>query len=281
MTAYSASGHVVTTLEGAAMHRQTTLLCLITCIWFAIPAVARAAIQLKEIEYKAGDQTMQGYLAWDDSTQDKRPGILVIHEFWGNNDYSKMRAQKLAELGYVGFAADMYGKGKVTDDAKQATGWMSEVRKNPDVATQRLEAALKVLKDQPQVDANKIGAIGYCFGGSTVLQAAIQNLDDIKAVASFHGGLGGLNPGSGPIKAKVLVCTGADDAMIPQSQVEKFEKQMKDAGADIKVISYPGAHHSFTNPDADKHHMNNIAYNKEADEKSWQEMKELFASVFK
>ena len=254
---------------------------LMFLVAIGLSLTARAAVQLKEIEYKAGDQTMLGYLAWDDLSQDKRPGILVIHEWWGNNDYAKMRARKLAELGYVAFAADMFGKGKTTSDPKQAGEWSGWVKQHSDQAVQRLEAALNVLREQPQVNANKIGAIGYCFGGTMALDAAARNLDDIKGVVTFHGGLDGISKPKAPVKAKILVCTGTDDQMIPPKQVEKFEKDFKSAGADVRVISYPGAHHSFTNPKADEYHIPNISYNKEADEKSWEDMKQFFAELFK
>jgi dienelactone hydrolase len=242
---------------------------------------ARAAVQVKEVEYQADGKPMLGYLAWDDASNDKRPGILIFPEWWGNNDYPKMRAQKLAELGYVAFAADMYGKGKVTDDPKQAGAWAGEVKNNPELVKQRAAAALDQLKQQPQVDPAKIGAIGYCFGGTCALTLAATNFDDLKGVVSFHGGLDGIPKPEQPVKAKVLVCNGAADQFVPEKQVKQFEKGMKNAGADVRVIDYPGAHHAFTNPDADRHKIPNIEYNRAADEKSWQDMKQFFGDLFK
>jgi dienelactone hydrolase len=241
-------------------------------------AMVRGKVVTKEIDYKAGDTQLSGYLAYDDSITDKAPGVIVVHEWWGNNDYPKMRARQLAELGYVAFAADMYGKGKTTDDPKQAGEWAGEVEKDSDMQRQRFQAALKVLQDQPNVDPNKIAAIGYCFGGTMVLNAARANMP-LVGVVSFHGVLSTDHPATDPIKPKILVCTGAADAFVPKSQVDAFKNEMSKVGADAKVIEYPGAHHAFTNPNADSHHMNNVAYNAEADKASWEAMKEFFHQI--
>jgi dienelactone hydrolase len=239
---------------------------------------AGAAIVTKEITYKAGDTEMSGSLSYDDQAGSKLPGILVFPEWWGNNDYPKTRAQDLAKLGYVAFAADMYGKGKITDDPKQAGEWSNQVKGDPKLMRERIEAALDVLKQQPNVDQDKLGAIGYCFGGSCALHAARFG-EPIKAVVSFHGDLSTSTPAK-QITAKLLVCTGEADPFVPAPAVDKFKKEMADANADLKLITYPDAKHAFTNPAADSHHIDGIAYNAAADKKSWEDMKNFLAGVF-
>src|SRR5450432_1497734 len=246
----------------------------------ALYTIAPAAIQKKTIEYQAGDTTCKGYIAYDDSTTDKRPAVVVVHEWWGNNDYSHHRAEQLAELGYVGFAIDMYGDGKTTDDPKQAQEWSADIHKNPSVANKRVAAAMETLKKQPMVDENKIGAIGYCFGGSVVLTMA-RNHVPVLGVVSFHGDLSNEHPEkTKDVTAKILVCTGDADAFVPPQLVNAFKDEMTHAGADFKIISYPGAHHAFTNPNADKYHIDNIKYDPAADKQSWQEMKDFLKSLF-
>ncbi|HEY5744415.1 MAG TPA: dienelactone hydrolase family protein [Terrimicrobiaceae bacterium] len=242
----------------------------------------RAAIKTEEVKYSEGGTTLKGFLAWDDATSDKRPGILVVHEWWGLNDYARHRAKQLAELGYTAFAVDMYGDGKVADHPKDAGAFAASVMKDPQVALARFRAALEVLKSQTTVDPAKIAAIGYCMGGAIVLNAAREGFD-LSAVASFHGSLGGLVPIKGPIKAKVLVCHGADDSFIPADQVQAFKKDMKDAGADFKFIEYPGAKHGFSNPAADesaKKFKLDLAYSREADTESWNELKAFLSAAF-
>jgi dienelactone hydrolase len=253
------------------MHQILT----VVFVSFLITSAAHAKIVVQEIDYKAGATEMAGWLAFDDSTTAKRPGIAVVQEWWGNNDYPKMRAQELAKLGYTAFAIDMYGKGKITDDPKTAGEWSSAVKKDPKIARERVEAGLNILKQQPTVDADKLGAIGYCFGGSVVLQMARWN-EPVKAVVSFHGDLTPIEPAKGQSDVKVLVCNGEADSFVPPAAVEAFKKEMPDA----KLINYPGAHHAFTNPRADEHHIENIAYNEAADKKSWEDMKAFFADVF-
>ena len=193
----------------------------------------------------------------------------------GKQRLSKDALQQLAKLGYVGFAIDMYGKGKTTDDPKQAGEWAGAVKKSAPLAKERFEAGLNILKQQPNVDPDKLAAIGYCFGGSIVLQAARMN-EPPKGVVSFHGDLTPIAPASGKIEPKVLVCTGEKDAFVPPAQIETFKKEMPDA----KIVTYPDAHHAFTNPAADSHHIDNIAYNAAADTKSWEDMKAFFGEIF-
>ena len=247
-----------------------------------LAAASHASVKTQELTYSEGGTTFKGFLAWDDSISGKRPGVLVVHEWWGLNDYARSRAKQLAELGYTALAVDMFGEGKVADHPKDAGAFAGTLMKDPQVAMARLQAAMQALKSQPTVDPDKIAAIGYCMGGAVVLSAAKQRLD-LDAVASFHGALGGLLPAKGPIKAKILVCHGADDSFIPPEAIETFKKEMKDANADLKFVSYPGAKHGFTNPAADengKKFQMDIAYNSQADTESWKELKTLLESVF-
>ncbi len=247
-----------------------------------LASASHASIKAEEVSYSEGGTTFKGFLAWDDSISGKRPGVLIVHEWWGLNDYARGRAKQLAELGYTALAVDMYGDGKVADHPKDAGAFSASVMKDPQVALARFKAAMEALKSQPTVDPDKIAAIGYCMGGAIVLNAARQGFD-LDAVASFHGSLGGLMPIKGPIKAKILVCHGADDSFIPPEAVEAFKKEMKDAGADFKFISYPGAKHGFTNPASDeagKKFQINIAYNAEADTESWKELKAFLQAAF-
>jgi len=243
--------------------------------------IARAELVKKPIEYKQGDATLRGYLVYDDKTSDKQPGVVVVPEWWGLTNYEKHRAEQLAELGYVALAADIYGDGQTTDDPKEAGKMAGKFRGDRKLMRDRVRAALDTLKAQPQVDPSKTAAIGYCFGGSCVLELARSGAD-VNGVVSFHGALDTPMPAKkGDVKAKILVLHGADDPMVSQEQVQAVEKEFTDAGADLKVVQYPGAVHAFSNPDADKHNIKGVAYNKEADEKSWQAMKELFEQIFK
>jgi dienelactone hydrolase len=242
---------------------------------------ARAEVKTQSIEYKVGDATLEGFLSYDDSiaTGEKRPGVIIVHEWWGLNDYPKMRAQMLAKLGYVAFCADMYGKGKTTRDPKQAEAWATEVATKPDVAKARTQAAFDMLRKQPQVDPQKIAAIGYCFGGSVVLEMARRGMD-LAAVVSFHGGLDTEHKAQkGQVKAQILVCHGADDTFDPPENVVNFQKEMTEAGVSWQVNIYSGAVHAFTNPDADKAGIKGVAYNKVADQRSWEAMRQFFKEV--
>jgi dienelactone hydrolase len=207
--------------------------------------------------------------------------VVVVHEWWGHNEHARNQAKRLAEAGYVGFALDMYGKGKVATHPKDAEALMKEATKDPAVMTARFNAALEQLKRDPHVDPEKIAAIGYCFGGSVVLGMARSGAD-LDAVVSFHGALATENPAQrGNVKARVLVLAGGADPMVPPEQVAGFTREMKAAGAKFEVVSYPGAKHSFTNPDADKAGMEALAYNAEADKKSWAAMRKLFEQIFR
>ena len=237
----------------------------------------------EEITYSNGNIEMKGYLAYDKNQEGKRPGVLVVHEWWGHNEYARMRAKKLAELGYVAFAIDMYGGGKIAGHPDDAGKFTQEVMSNLDEATSRFNEALTTLTSQSMVDAEKTAAIGYCFGGSVVLSMANAGID-LDAVAAFHAGLGlPIQPESGKVTAKVLVCNGADDPFIPQEQTDAWKQSMDDAGVNYTYVAYPGATHSFTSPFADSLGIKfelPLAYDAEADKQSWEEMKSLFENVF-
>src|SRR5574337_359145 len=231
-------------------------------------AAAEAKVVGKTVEYSAQGKIMKGYLAYDDAVKGKQPGMLVVHEWWGLNDYAKKRADMLAQLGYTAFALDMYGKGKTAAHPDDAGKFSSELMKNFDTAKARFLAAVQVLKQQPTVDRTRIGAIGYCFGGGVVLNMAAQGAD-LKAVASFHGSLSLVQPPRpGEVKAKILVLHGGSDTFATPDQIENFKKELKTANADYKFIVYPDAMHSFTNPEATdlgKKFNLPLAYNGKAD----------------
>lgn len=243
-----------------------------------------AKIETQEVKYKVGSKEFVGFLAYDKEVKKKRPGVLVVHEWWGHNEYARNRAKMLAELGYAAFALDMYGDGKTADHPKKAGEFSTAVRKNMPQAEKRFQVAMNELQSHSSVDANRIAAIGYCFGGGIVLEMARRGLD-LDAVVSFHGSLATQTPAKkGWVKAKVLVLNGAEDPFVKKEEIQAFKKEMKTAGVDYKFINYPGALHSFTNPGADqvgKKFSLPLAYNKRADQKSWKEMKKLFKRIFR
>lgn len=252
-------------------------------ILLATVSVAQGEVRGEPVTYSDGTTTMKGYLAYDDKMPGKRPGILVVHEWWGQNEYARKRARMLAELGYVALAVDMYGEGKEADHPDDAAKFSGEIGRNMELGRKRFEAAREFLTGYRLTDPTRIGAVGYCFGGGVVLQMARDGVD-LAGVASIHGGLTTKAPAKkGAVKAKILVATGADDKFAPPDQVAAFEKEMKAAGADFRVISYPGAKHAFTNPDSDanaKKFNLPLGYNAEADRKSWEEMKRFFSKIF-
>jgi dienelactone hydrolase len=238
-------------------------------------------VKTKKVEYKFDGITFIGELAWDDASTEKRPGVLVVHEWWGLNDYAKMRAQQLAKMGYVAFACDMYGGGKVVDHPKDAGEMATSVRKNVDIWRGRAKEAFKVLTDFELTDKTRCAAMGYCFGGTTAIQLAASGAD-LKAVVTFHSALPKLSADDAKaIKAKVLVCHGADDKFIMPDAITGFKKALEEAKVPLDFQEYKGAVHSFTVKGADDHKIDGMAYNKDADEKSWASMKALFADVFK
>jgi len=243
----------------------------------------QAKVVGKEVSYSDNGVTLKGYLAYDDAVKGKRPGILVVHEWWGQNAYARKRARMLAGLGYTALAVDMYGDGKTADHPDDAGKFASAVSSNMPLEKSRFEAAKTLLEADKTVDPGQIAAIGYCFGGGVVLNMARMG-EDLKAVASFHGALPTTTPAKpGEVKAKVAVFTGADDPFAPPNVVHAFEEEMKKAKVDYTLKVYPGAKHSFTNPDADKlgKQFNlPLAYNAAADKDSWSQLRVLLASAF-
>lgn len=241
------------------------------------------SIVTKRVTYSADGTTLKGFIAYDNNIEGKRPGIIVVHEWWGLNNYARERAEMLAKLGYIAFAIDMYGNGTVVDHPKDAGKFAMAVMQKMDTARARFNAGLRLLKEQSETDTGKIGAIGYCFGGGIALRMALGGAD-LNGVVSFHGDLPTDSVKSpGDVTAKLLVCNGAADPLNPPEKVEAFEKSMNNANIDYRLINYPGAKHSFTNPAADsigiKYNLP-LAYNKAADEKSWEAMKKFFKEIF-
>jgi dienelactone hydrolase len=217
----------------------------------AMAASANAAVKEEPVTYKDGEATMKGFVVYDDAKQGKRPGIVMIHEWWGITKHIHNEAQKFAQQGYTAFIADMYGDAKTADNPKDAGALSGSVMKDPKVMEARFDAARAELAKQPTVDPQRIGAVGYCFGGAVVLNMARAGAD-LDAVAGFHASLG-LNtpaPKPGAVKAKILVLNGADDPFVKREQYETFKKDLDAAKADYRIVEYPGAVHAFTNPEA-------------------------------
>jgi dienelactone hydrolase len=254
---------------------------MLSAAWCLIlSAFVQAEVKTKTVAYAYNGTNFIGHLAWDDAATGKLPGVLVVHEWWGLNDYARKRAEQLASLGFVAFAADMYGDGKVTTHPQEAGQMASAVRKDVKVWQGRAQAALKVLQNHERVDTRRIAAIGYCFGGSTALALAYSGAD-LSAVVTFHGALPVPDPAQAKaIKAKILICHGALDAFIPEGTIQKVREAFEQAKVDYEINYYGGAVHSFTVADADKVGMKGMAYNAEADQRSWRDMLRLFGEVF-
>ena len=248
---------------------------IFACLLIMLATGANAAVKMEPVEYKFAGTTLKGQIAFDDSRQDKQPGVLVVHEWWGLNEYAKNRARMLAEAGYVALAVDMYGDGNVTEHPEEAGQWAAAVRSNEKTGLDRFMAAYNVLKSSPRVDPGRISAIGYCFGGGIVLGAALSGVD-LAAAVSFHGSLP-TDPAKGQPRARILVCHGAADSFVSPEQVTAFQKVLADSGADWVFVSYSGAKHSFTNPGADARGMQGLGYNEKADKRSWQAMLSFLA----
>ncbi len=247
-------------------------------------SLAQAIVHGKEVTYTADGTTLKGYLAYDDAIKGKRPGVLVVHEWWGHNEYARKRAMMLAELGYTALALDMYGDGKQAHHPDVAAKFSGELAKNLPLAKARFESAMKLLQQQENVDATNIAALGYCFGGSVVLQMARLG-EDLKGVASFHGGLQTETPARpGKVRARIISFTGTDDPMIPAEQVAAFKQEMENAGVNYKAVTFAGVKHSFTDPAADEYGRKfnlPLAYDAAADKASWDETRSFLAEVFK
>jgi len=237
-------------------------------------------IESKTVTYGAAGTTLRGHL--ETPAEANGAGVLVFHEWWGLNDYIRGRARMLAELGYTALAADMYGDGRVAANAEEANGLMSGVVGDVAAGEARIDAAIELLAGQPGVDAKRIGAIGYCFGGAMVLHAA-RTGRPLAGVVSFHGALGSFHkPAPGSVVAKILVCHGGDDALVPAEDVANFKAEMDAAQADYQFTVYPGAMHGFSNPDATakgKEFGLPLAYNADVDKQTWEAMQAFFAAV--
>lgn len=260
---------------------RTKQLLLVAAVWLAVTSSAFATVQTKSIEYKDGDVALEGYLAWDDARTGKLPGVLVVHEWWGLNDYAKGRARELAAMGYVAFALDMYGKGVVAKTPAEAGELAGKFRgADRSLMRRRATAGLEVLLRQDYVDPARVAAIGYCFGGTTVLELARSGAA-IAGVVSFHGGIDTPDPADAKrIKAKVLVLSGAADRSVTPEQIKIFTDSMNAAGVDWAMTSYGGAVHGFTNPANGNDPSKGVAYDAKADRRSWQAMKDFFAEIF-
>jgi dienelactone hydrolase len=249
---------------------------------FALPA--EAAVVTRDIVYKDGDTELTGHFAYDDAAATPMPGVIVVHEWWGNNEYARRRARDLAALGYAAFAIDMYGTNRLATTPDQAMALSKPFRDDRGLMVRRAEAGLKTLLAQPQVDKERIGAIGYCFGGTTVLELARHGAD-LKGAVSFHGGLATPEAAEpGRVKAQVLALNGGDDKSVSEAEKQNFIKEMTAAGVTFKSIDYPGATHAFSNPEATeigKKFNMPIAYDAAADAKSWEEMKKFFGLLFR
>ncbi|SKB04217.1 Dienelactone hydrolase [Prosthecobacter debontii] len=242
-------------------------------------SLASAAIVEKAVEYKAGDVQCEGWQAYDDASDAKRPSVLIVHQWTGVSDNEKMRARMLAELGYNVFVADVYGKGirpQPPESGKEAGKYKS----NRPLLRERVKAGLAVLSKDARTDTAKIACIGYCFGGTAAIELGRSGAP-VKGIVSFHGGLDSPTPADGKkIKGKVLALHGADDPFVPAKDLAAFEQEMKDSGVDYKLVQYPGAVHSFTQVSAGNDNSKGAAYNEAADKASWEEMKAFFKRIF-
>ena len=239
-----------------------------------------AAIKTETIEYKQGDATLEGYLVYDDAIVSKRPGVLIVHQWKGAGDYEKKRAEMLARLGYVAFVADIYGKGIRPQSMQDASTQAAKYKDDRTLLRKRVQAGLEQLKKSRMVDASNTAAIGYCFGGTTVLELARSGAD-VDGVVSFHGGLSTPSPEDAKnIKAKVLVLHGADDPHVPPAEVQAFKEEMQKGSVNWQLNSYGDAVHSFTDWNAGNDKSRGAAYNEQADKRSWEAMKIFFQELF-
>jgi dienelactone hydrolase len=243
-------------------------------------ATGYGKIVTQAVEYKQDDTVLEGYLAYDDAAKGKRPGVLVVHEWWGLNKFAKQAAERVARLGYVAFAVDMYGKGKVTQNPDEARAWATEVRGNTPLLRERARAGLAVLAQNKLVDPQRLAAMGFCFGGTTVLELAYSGAD-VRGVVSFHGGLTAPRPEDlKNIKASFLVLHGADDTHATPADIAAFQEGMRKAKADWQMVLFGGAVHSFTNPEATGLHMPGVAYDAKAAARSFKYMEIFFQEIF-
>jgi dienelactone hydrolase len=244
----------------------------------------RDSVVIKEasVDYTADTAKLTGFVAYNEADTAKRPAIIVVPEWWGMTEYPKMRARELAKLGYIAFVADFYGNGAIADSPSIAMKFASPFYTNPKLGYSRFTAALNQLKSYPQADTTRIAAIGYCFGGSMVLNAAKMGAP-LNGVVSFHGDLRGVPADKNLLKAKILVCHGLADSFVPQPVADAFKKQMDSINADYTFKAYADATHAFTNPKATETGLKfnmPIKYNAAADTASWKDMQDFFGKIF-
>jgi dienelactone hydrolase len=240
---------------------------------------SRAAIHTETVEYKQGDATLEGVLVYDDAIQGKRPGVLVVHQWLGLTDYEKHRAEMLAQLGYVAFCADIYGKSDRPKNVQEAGAQAGKYKNDRQLLRARVNAGLDVLKKNELVDTKHVAAIGYCFGGTTVIELARSGAE-LNGIVSFHGGLDSPTPADGKnIKCKVLALAGADDPFQKPEDLTAFESEMRDAKVDWQITFYGGAVHAFMQPNPGFVNAG-AKYNEKADKRSWEAMKQFFAEIF-
>jgi dienelactone hydrolase len=246
-----------------------------------VTSTARAEIVTRTVEYKAGDAVLEGLVSYDTAGPARKPGVLVVHDWMGVGPYVRMRAEQLAALGYVAFAADVYGKGVRPANAKEASELAGRYKGDRPLLRARVAAALAELRRQPNVLSTRVAAIGYCFGGTAALELARSGAD-VAGVVTFHGGLDSPTPADArKIKAKVLALHGADDPFVPPAQVQAFEEEMRGGGVDWQLVKYSGAVHSFTIQAAGSDNSKGAAYNATADRRSWEAMRSFFNEVLK
>jgi dienelactone hydrolase len=242
---------------------------------------AGAQVHTEKIEYRDGDTVLEGWLAYDEAIKGQRPGVLIIHQWKGLTDYEMKRAEMLAQLGYNVFAADIYGKGIRPKSSQEAGAQAGKYKNDRALLRARARAGLAVLQSHELTDPKRIAAIGYCFGGTAVIELARSGAE-IGGVVSFHGGLDSPNPEDGKkIRCKVLALHGADDPHVSAKDLDAFEDEMRQARVDWQLVKYGGAVHSFTDWNAGDNPQRGAAYNERADRRSWEDMKQFFAEVFK
>ncbi|HNP60501.1 MAG TPA: dienelactone hydrolase family protein [Nitrospirales bacterium] len=259
-------------------YRLGLFLLMIVCGWSSL---VEARVQITTIPYNHGEVALEGVVAWDDGIKGKRPGILVVHEWWGLNEYVRERAEQLAALGYVAVAVDMYGKGKVTTHPDDARQWMQQITANVEMWQARGREGLGLLQANPLVDQTRLAAIGYCFGGATVMQMVYDGAP-VKGVVSFHGSLPLPSASlSNKNSVKILIAHGEADPFLSQDHITKFKRALGEAGFDWHMVVFGGAQHGFTNPLANQYGMEGVQYQEQANRRSWGYMKLFFDEIFR